>query len=103
MDLSRSLLRLGSIAVCLLAWHWASTRHLNLGLLTFQNVPPPVEVLNAAWSLVQSPKLFPHLSASVSRVFAGFALAALCGMGLGLLIGRARWAADTLLPPLMHK
>jgi len=96
----RVALRAGSIIVCLLAWQWASARHLDLGLVTFQNVPPPREVLEAAWALVQSPKLISHLTASVARVFSGFALAAITGIALGLLIGRARWAQDALLPPL---
>jgi NitT/TauT family transport system permease protein len=90
----------GSIVACLLLWHWAATLHLNLGVITFANVPPPAEVLSAAWSLFQSPKLWPHLSSSLWRVGAGFGLAALLGIGLGLLIGRLRWARDALLPPL---
>src|SRR4051812_47060512 len=28
--------RLASLAACLLAWQWAASRHLNLGLVTFQ-------------------------------------------------------------------
>ncbi|WP_199525571.1 MULTISPECIES: ABC transporter permease [unclassified Herbaspirillum] len=93
-------LRLASVAVCLLLWQWASTVHLNLGLITFQNVPSPKEVLQAAWTLAQSPKLLSHLSASLYRVFAGFVVAALAGIVLGMLIGRVRWLADVLLPPL---
>ena len=92
--------RLGSILVCLLLWHWASTHRLDLGLLTFQNVPAPKEVVQAAVALVESPKLLSHLSASLSRVFSGFALAAVAGISLGLVIGRSRWAEDVLLPPL---
>ena len=90
----------GSIVLCLLLWHWAATQRLNLSLVTFANVPPPAEVLSAAWALFQSPKLWPHLSSSLLRVGAGFGLAALVGIGLGLLIGRLRWARDLLLPPL---
>ncbi|RJG01643.1 ABC transporter permease [Noviherbaspirillum sedimenti] len=96
----RLLLRVISIAACVLAWHWASTRHINLGLVTFQNVPPPKDVLQAALDLIQSPRLAQHLSASVYRVFAGFAGAAVAGILLGLVIGRSRWLEDVLLPPL---
>lgn len=98
--LGRWFVRLTSIAVCLLVWQWAAATHLDLGIITFQNVPAPKEVLQAAWSLLQSPKLLSHLGASVSRVFSGFIAAALVGIGLGLLIGRSRWAEDALLPPL---
>jgi len=89
-----------SVVACLLLWHLASIHHVNLGVVTFANVPPPAEVLSAAWNLAQSPKLWPHLTSSLLRVGFGFGAAALLGVALGLLIGRLRWARDTLLPPL---
>lgn len=89
-----------SLAACVLAWHWATTRHVNLGLVTFQNVPTPGDVLEAAVALVESPKLGQHLGASVARVFAGFAGAAVTGVLLGLVIGRSRRLESVLLPPL---
>lgn len=93
-------LRLASVVVCVLLWQWASNTRLNLGLITFQNVPSPQEVMQAAWNLAQSPKLLAHLGASLYRVFAGFIVAALAGIVLGMLIGRVRWLADILMPPL---
>ncbi|NRR28745.1 ABC transporter permease [Oxalobacteraceae bacterium] len=92
--------RIVSLALCLLAWHWAATQHLNLGLVTFQNVPPPAEVASAGWALLQSPLLLTHLKASLLRVFCGFLLAGVAGIGLGLLVGRSRWLEDLLMPPL---
>ncbi|WP_151448543.1 ABC transporter permease [Lacisediminimonas profundi] len=89
-----------SLAVCLLLWHLASTRHLNLAVVTFEYVPAPLEVLRAAWDLLHSPKLQNHLSSSLARVAAGFALAAVAGIGLGLAIGRSAWVRTALLPPL---
>jgi NitT/TauT family transport system permease protein len=97
---ARLALRIASLLACVLAWQWASSNHLDLGLITFRNVPPPAEVLRAGWDLLQSPLLLKHLGASLARVFAGFAAAALAGVALGLLIGRSRWAEDALLPPL---
>jgi len=98
--LGRLLLRVLSVAACIMAWQWASSRQLNLGLVTFQNVPSPREVLDAANALLESPKLEQHLKASISRVFAGFAGAMVAGIALGLVIGRSRWLEDVLLPPL---
>jgi NitT/TauT family transport system permease protein len=97
---SRLGLRLSSVLVCVLLWHLAATQRLNLGVVTFVNVPAPAEVLGAAWRLLHSPKLWPHLSSSLLRVGFGFAAAMLLGVGLGLLIGRFRWVHDSLLPPL---
>lgn len=93
-------LRLASVVICLLLWQMASMHHLNLGLITFQNVPSPQEVIQAAWMLLQSPKLLSHLSASLYRVFTGFIVAALAGIVFGMLVGRLRWVADVLMPPL---
>jgi NitT/TauT family transport system permease protein len=94
------LLRILSLAACVAAWQWASTRHVNLGLVTFQNVPSPKDVVEAAGALIDSPRLKQHLFASIGRVFAGFAGALVAGIGLGLVIGRSRILEDVLLPPL---
>lgn len=98
--LARWSLRIASVVICIALWHIASTRHLNLGLITFANVPSPQEVVTATLELLHSPKLWAHVSSSLYRVFAGFLAAALIGIGLGLAIGRSRWAEDILLPPL---
>lgn len=98
--LTRWSLRLASLLVCLALWQVLSARHVNLGVVTFANVPGPRDVLDAAWNLAQSSKLGRHLSSSLLRVLAGYLLAALAGILLGLLIGRGRWARDSLLPPL---
>jgi len=96
----RLLLRALSLVACVAAWQWAATHHLDLGLVTFQNVPSPKDVLDAATALLESPKLALHLKASVWRVFAGFVAAGVAGIGLGLVIGRSRRLEDVLLPPL---
>jgi NitT/TauT family transport system permease protein len=96
----RLLLRVISVIACIFAWQWASSAHADFGLITFQNVPSPRETLAAAGALIQSPKLVTHLTASVTRVFSGFAAASVIGIGLGLVIGRSRWLEDVLLPPL---
>lgn len=99
-SLARRALRVGSLLACLLLWHLASSYRVNLGLVTFANVPPPAEVASAAWALLQSPKLLNHLGSSLMRIAVGFGLAALLGVGLGLVIGRLRVLHDTLMPPL---
>lgn len=100
LPLARITLQVASLLACLLLWQLACTYRLNLGFLTFANTPRPAEVLEAALQLAQSPKLWPHLSSSLLRVAAGFALAAAIGVTLGLLIGRLPLANQLLLPPL---
>ncbi|MGM9487576.1 ABC transporter permease [Ideonella sp. YS5] len=89
-----------SIALCLVLWHVAAAEKWHLGVVTFENVPTPIEVAHAAGELMHSPKLVRHLSSSLQRIGWGFGLAALIGVGLGLVIGRSAWARHTLLPPL---
>jgi NitT/TauT family transport system permease protein len=96
----RWLVRYGSILVCVALWHIASTYRLNLGIVTFRNVPPPVEVVEAAVALFKSPKLLAHIGSSLWRVLAGYGAAAVIGILLGFAIGRSRRASDLLLPPL---
>src|SRR5687768_15286681 len=100
LEVERLARRISSILICVLAWHLASTRHVDLGLITFQNVPSPQEVLAAGWELLQSGKIVSHLTASMSRVFSGYLIAVVTGIALGLIIGRSRTSEDTLLPPL---
>ncbi|MGA2288411.1 ABC transporter permease [Bradyrhizobium sp.] len=96
----RLLVRLGSILFCVAMWQLASSQRLNLGILTFRNVPPPTEVAQSLLQLMHSPKLYAHLVSSLWRVFAGYGAAALSGIVLGFAIGRSRAASDLLLPPL---
>jgi NitT/TauT family transport system permease protein len=88
-----------SISIFLGLWQFASTIKWNVGL-HFENVPPPTEVLDAAERLFQAPKFSRHVGFSLFRIFTGFGIAALSGIGLGLLIGRLRVAREVLLPIL---
>ncbi|HWV14963.1 MAG TPA: ABC transporter permease [Cellvibrio sp.] len=96
----RLALQLGSITLCLLLWHIAASQRLDLGVITFSNVPEPQAVVSALVALVQSNSLWLHLSSSLARVFTGYLIAALLGIALGLAIGRSRRAEHLLMPPL---
>jgi NitT/TauT family transport system permease protein len=100
----RSSLRSGaigliSIAVWLGAWELASRYDLSL-FFRFENIPAPSEVVLAFADLVQTPKFAAHVGNSVLRIFIGFGIAAGLAVPLGLLIGRFRLVAQSLLPPL---
>ncbi|GEP10104.1 ABC transporter permease [Methylobacterium gnaphalii] len=100
LPLGRIALRAAALAASLVIWHLLASSRLDLGLVTFRNVPTPAEAARAAWALLHSPKLAAHLGASLARVLAGFLAAFAVGVGLGLAIGRSRLARDLLLPPL---
>lgn len=96
----RVFVRAFALLAFVVSWQLAAQYRLHLGIITFEYVPPPSEVLPALWDLLQSPKVMHHVGNSLYRVFGGFVGATLAGILLGLLIGRSRWAADLLLPPL---
>ncbi|APG95117.1 MULTISPECIES: ABC transporter permease [Sinorhizobium] len=94
------LRRAGSLAICLFVWQMASSLKVSLGIVTFENVPSPVDVVIAMLDFLASPRLFAHVSSSLGRVFAGYAIAAAVGVALGLIIGRFRVLGDFLQTPL---
>lgn len=73
----------------------------RLGVVDATFLPPLSEVLVAWWQLVQSGELLDHTRASLGRSLAGFALAVVTAIPLGLLIGWYKPAA-TLLTPLLE-
>ncbi|MCE4224080.1 ABC transporter permease [Methylobacterium sp. C25] len=100
LPLRRVALRASAIGLTLIAWQLLAASKLDLGIVTFRNVPTPIEAAQAAWNLLHSPKLGAHLGASLARVVSGFLAALFAGVGLGLAIGRSRLATDLLLTPL---
>jgi NitT/TauT family transport system permease protein len=96
----RAALRALSLALSVAAWQLAVHYRLSAGIVSFANVPSPADVVPAFWTLLHSPKLPMHVTASVIRVLAGFCAAAAVGIGCGLAIGRYRMLEDALLPPL---
>jgi NitT/TauT family transport system permease protein len=73
----------------------------RLGVVDATFLPPLSEVLAAWWQLVRSGELIDHAQASLGRSLAGFGLAVLAAIPLGLLIGWYRPVA-TLLNPLLE-
>jgi len=97
---------LGSIAISITSlllwlglWQLASSQRWQL-FFRFDNVPAPTDVLGAARELFEAPKFVEHISSSVRRIFTGFTIAATLAVALGVLVGRVRIAALSVLPPL---
>src|SRR5262249_15954387 len=95
----RPALRALSIGLFLLAWHVATLWDVDL-YVRFQNIPSPGEVLAEAIALFGSSSFYVHIAASLERIWLGFAIATVLGVGLGLLIGWFAVAEDVLFPPI---
>jgi NitT/TauT family transport system permease protein len=95
----RPLLRILSLALFLVAWHFATTQRLEL-YVRFTNVPTPGRVVEEAIALFATRQFWVHIAASLERIYLGFAIAMVLGVGLGLLIGWFRLAEDVLFPPI---
>src|SRR5882724_9735957 len=93
----RPALRIASVGLFFAAWHVATTRRVEF-YVRFQNVPSPAQVLEEAVELFSTAPFYVHILASLERIWLGFAIATVLGVGLGLLIGWFRPAADVLWP-----
>jgi NitT/TauT family transport system permease protein len=85
-------------AVCVL-WYLC-TRYRVQFYIRFQNVPTPHEVFREAMHVVGSDAFAKNIGNSLRRIFAGFAIAVVAGVGLGLMIGRYRAVRQLLMPAI---
>jgi NitT/TauT family transport system permease protein len=70
------------------------------GAIDARFVPTPSSVIAGAIALGRSGELWPQLAATLVRVLFGFALAALAGVSLGLLLGHHAGARPYLMPTI---
>lgn len=88
-----------SLSLWLGFWQLASLYEWSF-FLRFENIPAPTEVAAAVTELIHSPKFGAHVGNSIRRILIGYSIAAVLAVGAGLLIGRFRLAAQSLMPPL---
>lgn len=74
------------------------TAHNVVAWLRFNRMPAPMAVLDTLIARIGSGTYYDDLLASLQRILLGFGLAAVVGIGLGVLIGRSRIARMTLRP-----
>lgn len=86
-----------AFAACLLVWQAAAVS----GRLSPHVLPGPVQVVLSFWELLISGALVKHSVASLFRVTAGFYMAAILGIPLGMLLGRLK-VARLLMNPMIH-
>ncbi len=72
-----------------------------IGVLPEKILPAPTVILAAGWEVLTNGVLFSALVASAQRVVLGFALGAVTGIGLGLLVGFST-RIDAAFDPLVQ-
>jgi NitT/TauT family transport system permease protein len=97
--LGKYLIRLISGLLVLGLWHILTVYNVNFGL-QFGNLPQPVKVADVLIKKLADPLLYYHIGYSLYRIAAGFLLASLAGVSLGLMVGWYRIAEDILWPTL---
>src|SRR4051794_6462670 len=89
-----------TIALLLLIWQLAASSPTSA-------LPSPLRVLDESWDIIVDPfragkgidqGLFWHIGASLIRVAYGYAIAAVVGVGVGVLLGQSTWAMRGLDP-----
>jgi ABC-type nitrate/sulfonate/bicarbonate transport system permease component len=82
------------LVVLLVLWELS----VRLGMVVSLTWPPFTEILQTWWRLIVTGELLVPLGPSLLRMFAGYGIATLVGIGLGLLIGSSRLAYSSLEP-----
>ncbi|HEY0353526.1 MAG TPA: nitrate ABC transporter permease [Enterovirga sp.] len=89
-----------TVALLLLIWQLAASSPTSA-------LPSPLRVLDESWDIIVDPfrvgkgidqGLFWHIGASLIRVAYGYAIAAVVGVGFGVLLGQSTWAMRGLDP-----
>jgi sulfonate transport system permease protein len=83
-------------ALILIIWQILSTN----GSFSASQLPPPVEVIQAAVGLIERGTLWQHLAISVQRVLSGFAIGSILGIVLGSAVGLSKVIGQLLLPTI---
>jgi len=86
-------------SLCLLFSIWYfGTKYRFVFFIRFTNIPTPAEVFDKIFEVNKSGKYLLNIGISVRRILAGFGIAIMVAVPMGLLIGRYRAARDLLLP-----
>jgi len=95
---SQILRRMISLILFFGIWQLLCITQFNF-LLNFAFLPSPIEVWGATVEFFSGNAMV-HITASVRRVLLGFSIAAILGIGLGILIGWFRQIEDLIFLPL---
>src|SRR5262244_1345888 len=89
-------INLAAVAAFLLAWHLATAT----GAISSLFLPSPAQILAQAQDLIATGELWKSVRVSSERVFAGFALAGLVAVPLGVAMA-VWWPAKAIIDPFV--
>ncbi|NRO95552.1 ABC transporter permease subunit [Paraburkholderia sp. NMBU_R16] len=95
----RLVFAIASLGAPFLIWY-LGTRYRVQFYIRFQDVPTPLDVFHAAVHVAASSAFSTNIGNSLRRIFLGFFIALLSGVGLGLVIGRYRIVKQLLIPAI---
>jgi NitT/TauT family transport system permease protein len=95
----RRLLPAVPVAVALLVWYLLTAHHV-VAWVRFDKIPSPADVASSLRVELKSGIFYGHVLASLRRILAGFTLAGVCGVVIGIAVGRSRVAAALIRPLL---
>jgi sulfonate transport system permease protein len=93
----RWLLRAASLAAALAVWQALTVANVKLWL-RFDEFPTPLQVAHRFGQAATTALYWEDIAQSMMRIVTGFALAAVAGVTLGVLVSRSRLAEDLLQP-----
>jgi NitT/TauT family transport system permease protein len=91
---------MASLALAVFAWQLLTVNGVRLWL-RFDQLPGPVEVFEAFRRQLGTAQYYQDLTQSLVRILTGFAIAAVLGTGLGIVLAKSRIAA-ALIQPLLE-
>ncbi|MFJ4080285.1 ABC transporter permease [Streptomyces iakyrus] len=97
--MKRYALRLVSLAAALGLWQALTSWNIDMWL-RFSQFPTVTDVARTFAARVSGPDYWTDLTDSLTRILAGFLLAAVLGVATGVLVARSRLAEDLLGPVL---
>lgn len=88
-----------SLGGLFILWYLATAYKFEF-YIRFSNIPTPYAVWQQAAEVAKSETFYVHIAKSLQRILTGFAIAALAGITLGVLIGRSVWVYRLGMPAI---
>ncbi|MGO9133374.1 MAG: ABC transporter permease [Methylovirgula sp.] len=93
-------IRLFAVVVAIGLWHFASTTQFHF-ILNFENVPSPLVVGQQFLDMLHTQRFYIDIGVSIERITIAFALAAVSGIFIGVLMGRF-WLVEDMVSPYIE-